>query len=127
MTWAEGLEGVYSDIAVDPFFISHGVSFVAQYINTSGAGSLVLTSVPASGVPGDYNGDLNVDAADYIVWRKTDSNNPAGYQQWRSHFGNVTPGSGAGASLADGVETQPNSLALLVLSVFSSICWRHRR
>jgi GH35 family endo-1,4-beta-xylanase len=61
--------------------------------------------------PGDYNGDGTVDAADYVVWRKTlgsttilaaDGN---GNQQidegdmevWRTHFG-ATYGAGAGAA-----------------------------
>jgi endonuclease/exonuclease/phosphatase family metal-dependent hydrolase len=68
-------------------------------------------------VPGDYNANHSVDAADYVVWRKTlnsttqlqaDGSGPtvgvpngvvdqADYAFWRSRFGNVGPGSGAGA------------------------------
>jgi Glucose / Sorbosone dehydrogenase len=63
----------------------------------------------ASAVPGDYNRDGNVDAADYVVWRKSmgqqvaafggadGSGNgiidPADYDFWRARFGN-TLGSG---------------------------------
>ncbi|HVT30488.1 MAG TPA: hypothetical protein VHE81_20935 [Lacipirellulaceae bacterium] len=36
--------------------------------------------------PGDYNGDGVVDAADYVIWRKS-NNSPANYSTWRSHFG----------------------------------------
>ena len=36
---------------------------------------------------GDYNTDGVVDAADYVVWRKTDGTNPAGYNTWRTNFG----------------------------------------
>ena len=39
-----------------------------------------------SNLPGDFNLDGAVDAADYILWRKTDGT-PAGYNAWRTHFG----------------------------------------
>ncbi len=35
---------------------------------------------------GDFNADGIVDAADYIVWRKTDGSQ-AGYDLWRTNFG----------------------------------------
>ena len=47
-------------------------------------------------VNGDYDGNGIVDAADYVVWRKTDGT-PAGYNAWRIHFGEP-PGAGAGAA-----------------------------
>jgi autotransporter-associated beta strand protein len=54
--------------------------------------NLVTLSVT---VPGDFNADGTVDAADYVVWR-TNSGTQAGYDTWRSNFGN-TAGSGAAA------------------------------
>ena len=33
----------------------------------------------------DFNGDGNLNAADYVVWRKT-SGPPATYDTWRAHF-----------------------------------------
>ncbi len=54
----------------------------------------VVLAVTSIGVPGDYNNDGSVDAADYVVWRKTDGTQ-AGYDTWRMHFGE-TVGSGAG-------------------------------
>jgi hypothetical protein len=42
---------------------------------------------------GDFNGDGIVDAADYVVWRKTDRTQD-GYHLWRTHFGQ-SAGSGA--------------------------------
>lgn len=47
--------------------------------------------------PGDYNGDGSVDAADYVMWRKSPGGfggNPEGYDAWRANFGNA-PGSGS--------------------------------
>ena len=43
-----------------------------------------LLQVPES-TPGDYNQDGNIDAADYVVWRKTDGTQ-TGYDTWRAHF-----------------------------------------
>ena len=37
-------------------------------------------------LPGDFNGDGIVDAADYVIWRKNDGSQ-VGYDMWRSHFG----------------------------------------
>jgi hypothetical protein len=42
------------------------------------------------GRPGDFNDDGFVDAADYVTWRKNDSQNQDGYNEWRANFG-ATP------------------------------------
>ena len=51
--------------------------------------------VPEISLQGDYNGDGSVDAADYVVWRKTDGGS-AGYNLWRTNFGE--PAGAAGTS-----------------------------
>jgi hypothetical protein len=58
-----------------------------------------------SGMPGDYNGDHQVDAADYLAWRKTAGQSAIGlpadgsgngsigqedYEVWRQNFGSPT-------------------------------------
>ncbi len=58
---------------------------------------------------GDYNGDSRVDAADYVIWRKTDGT-PAGYDTWRSNFGaGVGVGSG---SLLESAVPEPGAWVL---------------
>jgi prepilin-type N-terminal cleavage/methylation domain-containing protein len=47
-------------------------------------------------LPGDYNADAIVDAADYVVWRKADGS-PTGYETWRGNFGS-TAGNGTVAN-----------------------------
>ena len=78
--------------------------------------SVVVSAVP--GVSGDYNFDSKVDAADYVVWRKTGINGQQGYSDWRLHFG-TTSGSGQAAS-ADAAVPEPATLALLM---FTSAGW----
>jgi hypothetical protein len=76
---------------------------------------------------GDYNGNGTVDAADYVVWRKTPANfgtNAAGYAAWRSHFGNPA-GTGSG-TLAEGTVPEPTLIALQ-LGWFAPLVWRVRR
>ena len=58
--------------------------------NTS---QLYTTGVISVALPGDFNGNGIVDAADYVVWRKSDGSQN-GYATWRAHFGQ-TAGGGA--------------------------------
>jgi hypothetical protein len=73
-------------------------------------------------LPGDYNFDGKVDAADYVVWRKTDGT-PAGDNEWRTHFGQTAnDGSGANANAAI---PEPSTVALLLIG-FLTTCYPRR-
>jgi hypothetical protein len=61
---------------------------------------------------GDYNHNGTVDAADYVVWRKTDLS-PTGYQTWRANFGKVVPIPATGTGYA----TVPEPTVLLLFSI----------
>jgi hypothetical protein len=73
---------------------------------------------------GDYNGNGTVDAADYVVWRKTDSANPAGYNTWRANFGR-TAGGGAALAIAAGVP-EPATWGLACLAMCLAASFRRR-
>ena len=77
-------------------------------------------------IPGDHNGDGRVDAADYVVWRKTDSGNQQGYDDWVANFG---AGSGSASSTASGAAgvPEPATMLLIVPAVFSFLLTRNRR
>jgi hypothetical protein len=78
-------------------------------------------------LPGDYNHNNVVDAADYVLWRKSPSTyggNPAGYTTWRSHFGQ-SPGSGSGLN-ANTAVPEPSTFLLLTFGV-AGWCRRRRR
>jgi hypothetical protein len=70
-----------------------------------------ITYVTGGTMPGDFNNDNKVDAADYVVWRKTD-NTPAGYAAWRSNFG---AGTGSGSGLGSSAVPEPAAFSLLLI------------
>jgi hypothetical protein len=79
-----------------------------------------VQNVPV-GVPGDYNGNGTVDAADYVLWRNggplqnevdaVGTVNAADYDAWKARFGNI---SGSGAGLTDGVPEPAVGTLILV-------------
>ena len=87
-------------------------------------GVVKLGTLPSPvGVPGDYNGNGVVDAADYVLWRKggplqnevatIGSVTPEDYTAWRARFGN-TSGSGSSAMVNSEVP-EPTTLTSAVL------------
>ncbi|HJQ78705.1 MAG TPA: PEP-CTERM sorting domain-containing protein, partial [Lacipirellulaceae bacterium] len=62
---------------------------------------------------GDFNGNGIVDAADYVVWRKTDGSQ-AGYDLWRASFERTT-GSASGALFDSPTNAVPEPTAALML------------
>jgi hypothetical protein len=71
----------------------------------------LLTPIP---LLGDFNGDGVVNAADYVVWRKTDGTT-SGYNAWRTHFGQ-TAGSGSSA-VAGATVPEPKTLLLILMAI----------
>jgi hypothetical protein len=85
--------------------------------------SIVLSVI--SSLPGDYNSNGIVDAADYVVWRKTDGSQ-AGYDLWRTNFGR-TAGSGATAGSSSSAAVPEPAAILMVLIACSAVLFRRRR
>jgi hypothetical protein len=100
--------------------ISDGIGLVGAPLSNIGgtdAGAAYLFNVPAN-IPGDYNQNGTVDAADYSLWRNmlgqmglglpADGNgdgtvNDADYALWRANFGLGSPGEAAAALQAAAV------------------------
>jgi hypothetical protein len=86
------------------FFSVTGTPGTDNYILTS-----LIEGLPDPGLDGDFNLDGKVDAADYVVWRKTDGTQ-AGYDEWRTNFGRT---SGSGSALGSAAVPEPSALVLL--------------
>jgi hypothetical protein len=70
------------------------------------------------GLTGDYNEDGVVDAADYVVWRKSagDFGGQQGFEDWRANFGNSLSGSGSHTTV--GVVPEPATWLLAVTALW---------
>ena len=121
----DGRPSAISDEGHVTFFASFG----------SDAGIFVASLVPS--IPGDYNVDGVVDAADYVVWRNN-LGAPAGtlpndtdggtigstqYDTWRANFGSTSGAIVAGTSLS--AVPEPSATLLFVLG--ASLCVRPMR
>jgi hypothetical protein len=85
-------------------------SFRVHYGPTSAFNpdQIVLSEFLPAGLPGDYNQNGIVDAADYVVWRKTNINGQQGYNDWRANFGATGGPSGPGALVSGFVRYVPS-------------------
>jgi hypothetical protein len=75
----------------------------------------VVQYATIAGLSGDYNNNNKADAPDYVMWRKNPAGfggDPAGYNTWRSNFGQ-TAGSGSALSSA----SVPEPAAWLILLI----------
>jgi hypothetical protein len=91
-----------------------------------------IAAIPPS-VPGDYNKNGVVDAADYVLWRKGDLAadgtgdtivDQADYDFWRARFEN-TSGAGAGSGLSGAAVPEPTGLAILIMGLIGGcVCRR---
>jgi hypothetical protein len=91
----------------------------------------VIYAALATAVPGDYNGNGTVDAADYTVWRDSLGANGSGlaadgngdntvngldYAYWKTRFGN-TSGSGSDFAAGAGNVPEPSTFAALCVAI----------
>jgi autotransporter-associated beta strand protein len=88
-----------------------GLSWDTSQLYTTG----VLSVAAAPGLPGDFNNDTNVNAADYIAWRKGVgvASTLENYNLWRTNFGRT--GAGAGPESFDAAVPEPTSLASMLI------------
>ena len=127
-----------TDLDFGPFGFSEAggipkVTYRAKF--SDGTSGVFTAAVSLPSVPGDYNGNGIVDAADYTVWRdhldqtfalqNRDSANTgpigiADYTFWKSQYGNHT-GSGAGSAAS---VPEPATLWILLPGILTMCGWR---
>jgi PEP-CTERM motif len=92
------------------------------------------------GLPGDYNQNGIVDAADYVVWSKNVGASTAlpndliggtigatQYNQWRANYGKTAPGAGSGSDgSVNAAVPEPATLVLLMFAA-AGCCLLRRR
>jgi hypothetical protein len=108
-------------------------SFAESPVFGIGGDFIMELEIETPGIPGDYNDDGTVDAADYVMWRNggplanevnaPGTVNAADYTAWRARFGN--PGSGAGAGAIAAVPEPANAWLLIVGALLAT--WRGSR
>jgi hypothetical protein len=88
--------------------------------STDGSKEIFFNKLMITGLAGDYNKDGRVDAADYVMWRNSDGTQ-AGYNTWRTHFGEPS-GAGTGAPGGSPSQASVPEPATLVLLMFAAAC-----
>jgi T5SS/PEP-CTERM-associated repeat protein len=132
--YSSGITGAFSNVANGQRIgVADGSgSFVVNYGTGSAFDStqVTLSGFQAVALPGDYNHNGIVDAADYTVWRDSLGSTGAGlaadgningvidagdYAVWKSHFG-AHAGSGAGGS-ANAAVPEPATLLMFLAGI----------
>jgi hypothetical protein len=107
-------------------FGSVPAGFGFDLVDTGAVINLLVSDDPD--VEGDYNNDGIIDAADYVLWRKSPNSHggtPTGYNNWRTNFGTVVSGSGGGGG--DAAVPEPGTVTLLALAIVGSMRGMRRR
>lgn len=81
--------------------------------------------LPDVGTPGDFDGDLDVDGADFLAWQRGESPgplSPSDLADWETNFG--TPA----ATASIGAVPEPSAIGLALVAGCSLLCrWRNRK
>lgn len=108
---------------IDSLFIDNAMQTAGVTWGAPGSGAvretplITNTGLLLIGILGDYNDNGQVDAADYVLWRKNPANygGASGYNVWRANFG-ATAGSGSGSSLGEsGTVPEPGIIILAMI------------
>ena len=114
---------------IDPLLLSDESDLLIQFSVASGGGAdgssffggILFSAGGVSTLPGDFNNDGSVDAADYTVWRDGLGTTfvQSDYDVWVANFGNSLPSSGTSVP-------EPGTLALFTLGLARIATSRNR-
>jgi autotransporter-associated beta strand protein len=131
LTAAGGVTGIFSNLVFPD----------ANWSVVYNANSVIARfTAPPGGVPGDFNSNGKVDAADYVMWRKNNGTNnalandgglgvPIGqahYNLWRGNFGKP-PGAGSGGGLGGSPVPEPMTMVTLLMGAAAIVGMRRKR
>jgi hypothetical protein len=129
---ASSLSGTFANVGNGQRIDTLGAegSFLVSY--NGGAGTVILSDFVPVDLPGDFNFDDEVDAADYVVYRKFGLAREA-YNTWKSNFGSSAmsvSGSAAarsaGNSIAPLSPAVPEPASMLMILLAASWVWLAR-
>jgi autotransporter-associated beta strand protein len=125
----ETVGGLVFGASPQNYGLTYGSTASSAVIKSDTYFGSTFTGIITVGTAGDYNHNGQVDAADYVIWRKNPAGygDSAGYNLWRQNFGNMSsPGAGAGLSGNQAVP-EPSTLLLTVAGVSLARVGRRRR
>jgi T5SS/PEP-CTERM-associated repeat protein len=107
----QGVVGAFQSVILPT--LANGLELRVEYSD--------LSVFLRAAIQGDYNSDGKVDAADYILWRKTPATfgGTTGYNVWRANFGEIA---GSGAAFDASTIPEPPSVYLLALFAMTMFC-----
>jgi hypothetical protein len=125
----ESVSAVQGLISSGFFTTSAATPLIVEIVDVDGIDFTQVSLGVVLGLPGDYNDNNVIDAADYTVWRNAYPGGPlindddgmadiGDYNYWKSHFGET---SGSGSALSEATVPEPTSLALCMLAVTAII------
>jgi hypothetical protein len=105
-----------------------GIAYAEDDPNTSGIYRYVSAqNTPfVDTLPGDFNTDGVVDAADYVAWRNGAAN-PTDYETWRANFGAGASASAAGLGASANVASVPEPASWVAGLIALGACLVHSR
>jgi len=115
----QSVAGMFSNLSLPT--LGSGLAWDTSQLYSTG----MVSVIGGSTLPGDFNLDGKVDAADYVAWRKgiLVASTPANYNLWRANFGAHT---GSGSLEGAGVP-EPACGVMLVAAVGCLPMGRSRR
>jgi len=124
MLFDEDIASLISTLVGTNNIISSGTGSLAWDYNLTNAGQTTVWATGGALDPGDFNGDGDVDGADFLVWQPGESPDPlsaADLALWKANYGTVAP-------LAAASTAVPEPTSLLLSMVASLVyCLRRRR
>jgi hypothetical protein len=138
---ADSVTGTFAALDLPTAAGGRGLTWQVHY-NTAD-----VTLELAFALTGDYNGNGVVDAADYVVWRKSFGQTGVGlaadgdgdmqiddddFDVWRANFGQIAPGAGSGTTVDHRAVPEPAAwtlafLAMTCISTARFLRWGTRR
>lgn len=124
--WAEGTPstvfggGGAQEALLDPSYNNSARKLLTE-LDAAGLADIGWTVVDPPSLPGDFNSDLLVDAADYALWRDNlgTSFDAADYQLWRQNFGaSLAPALGGASAVPMPASSAPLGMACVLLGAF---------